>query len=102
LLLIQETTYQSLLKSTRQQYQQYIAQGLVERFPEIAKTPPKRLAHYYTELSLAELAAGYWQQAGQHRHVLLPGPLHPGGFYPTPSCAVCPAPVVVTRCRHRP
>ena len=33
--LIQDTAYQSLLKSTRQQYHQRIAQVLAERFPRL-------------------------------------------------------------------
>ena len=38
--LIQDTAYQSLLKSTRQQYHQQIAQVLEERFPDQKKTNP--------------------------------------------------------------
>jgi predicted ATPase/class 3 adenylate cyclase len=63
--LIQDAAYQSLLKSTRQQYHQRIAQVLVERFPETAETQPELLAHHYTEAGLAEQAIPYWQQAGQ-------------------------------------
>ena len=39
--LIQDAAYQSLLKSTRQQCHQRIAQVLVARFPEIAETQPE-------------------------------------------------------------
>ncbi len=46
--LIQDAAYQSLLKSTRQQYHQRIAQVLEERFPETAETQPELLAHHYT------------------------------------------------------
>jgi predicted ATPase len=42
--LIQEAAYQSLLKSTRQQYHQRIAQVLVDRFPEICETQPELVA----------------------------------------------------------
>ena len=63
--LIQETAYQSLLKSTRQQYHERIAQTLAERFPETATTHPELLAHHYTEAGLSEPAIVYWQQAGQ-------------------------------------
>src|SRR5262249_43300659 len=56
---------QSLLRSTRQQYHQCIAQVLVERFPETAETQPELLAHHYTEAGLAAHAIPYWQQAGQ-------------------------------------
>src|SRR3989454_1551955 len=63
--LIQETAYQSLLRSTRQQYHQRIAQVLGEQFPDLAETQPELLAHHYTEASLAEQAVGYWQRAGE-------------------------------------
>jgi TOMM system kinase/cyclase fusion protein len=63
--LIQEAAYQSLLRSTRQQYHQRIAQVLEARFPERCETQPELLAHHYTEAGLAERAIGYWQRAGQ-------------------------------------
>ena len=63
--LIQETAYQSLLKSKRQQYHQQIAQVLEERFPETQETQPELLAHHYTEAGLIAQAIPYWQQAGQ-------------------------------------
>src|SRR5262249_60189475 len=63
--LVQDAAYQSLLRSTRQQYHQRIAQVLVERFPETGETQPELLAHHYTEAGLAEPAIGYWQRAGQ-------------------------------------
>ena len=50
--LIQDTAYQSLLKSTRQQYHQQIAQVLEEQFPENKETQPELLAHHYTEAGL--------------------------------------------------
>ena len=63
--LIQDAAYQSLLKSTRQQYHQQIAQVLEERFPETVETQPELLAHHYTEAGLIAQAIPYWQQAGQ-------------------------------------
>ena len=63
--LIQDTAYQSLLKSTRQQYHQQIAQVLEERFPETVETQPELVAHHYTEAGLIAQAIPYWQQAGQ-------------------------------------
>jgi predicted ATPase len=63
--LIQDTAYQSLLKSTRQQYHQRIAGVLVDRFPETAATQPELVAHHYTEAGLTEQAIPYWQRAGQ-------------------------------------
>jgi predicted ATPase/class 3 adenylate cyclase len=64
--LIQDAAYQSLLRSTRQQYHQRIAQVLVERFPDTVETQPELLAHHYTEAGLKEQAVVYWQRAGQH------------------------------------
>src|SRR5262245_40208156 len=63
--LIQEAAYQSLLRSTRQQHHQHIAQVLEGRFPALCETQPELLAHHYTEAGLAEQAIAYWQQAGQ-------------------------------------
>ena len=47
--LIQDTAYQSLLKSKRQQYHQQIAQVLAEQFPDTQETQPELVAHHYTE-----------------------------------------------------
>jgi class 3 adenylate cyclase/predicted ATPase len=66
--LIQEAAYQSLLRSTRQQYHQCIAQVFAERFPDTVATQPELLAHHFTEASLVEQAVGYWYKAGQHAH----------------------------------
>jgi hypothetical protein len=63
--LVQDTAYQSLLKSRRQQLHQQIAQVLEERFAEIRETQPELLAHHYTEAGLLAQAIPYWQQAGQ-------------------------------------
>ena len=63
--LIQDTAYESLLKSARQQYHRQIARVLEERFPETQKTQPELLAHHYTEAGLVEQALPYWQQAGE-------------------------------------
>jgi predicted ATPase len=64
--LIQDTAYQSLLKSTRQRYHTVIAQVLTDRFPETAETQPELLAHHYTEAGLIEQALPYWLKAGEH------------------------------------
>ena len=63
--LIQDTAYQSLLKSTRQQYHHRIAQVLVDHFPETADTQPALVAHHYTEAELTAQAILYWQRAAQ-------------------------------------
>jgi len=63
--LIQDTAYESLLKSTRQQYHQRIAHVLEAQFPETMETQPELLAHHYTEAGLTEQAVASWQRAGQ-------------------------------------
>jgi len=63
--LIQDAAYQSLLRSTRQQYHRRIAQVLEVQFPETAETQPELLAQHYTAAGLSELALPYWQRAGQ-------------------------------------
>jgi predicted ATPase len=63
--LIQEVAYQSLLRSTRQQHHQRIAQALEARFPTLVETQPELLAHHCTEAGLSAQAVGYWQRAGQ-------------------------------------
>jgi TOMM system kinase/cyclase fusion protein len=63
--LIRDAAYQSLLRSTRQQYHQRIAQVVEARFPELRETQPELLAHHYTEAGLSEQAIAYWQWAGQ-------------------------------------
>src|SRR5262249_18077414 len=60
--LIQDAAYQSLLKSTRQQYHQRIVQVLEARFPETVEMQPELVAHHYTEAGLAEQAMPYWQR----------------------------------------
>src|SRR5262249_44332916 len=64
--LIQDAAYESLLKSTRQQYHQRIAQVLEAQFPETAEIQPELLAHHFTEAGLIEQAMGYWSKAGQN------------------------------------
>jgi TOMM system kinase/cyclase fusion protein len=63
--LIQDTAYQSLLRSTRQQYHQRIVSVLEARFPDLCETQPELLAHHATAAGLHTQALGYWQRAGQ-------------------------------------
>jgi class 3 adenylate cyclase/predicted ATPase len=63
--LIQDAAYASLLKRTRQQYHQQIAQMLEADFPETLEAEPELVAHHYTEAGLNEQAVGYWLQAGK-------------------------------------
>jgi predicted ATPase/class 3 adenylate cyclase len=63
--LIQDAAYESLLKSTQQQYHQRIAHVLEAQFPETVDSQPELLAHHFTEAGLAEKAVPYWHHAGQ-------------------------------------
>jgi predicted ATPase len=63
--LVQETAYQSVLKSRRQQSHQRIAHVLEGWFPETAETQPELLAHHYTEAGQTEHAIPYWQRAAK-------------------------------------
>jgi len=63
--LIHDAAYQSLLKSTRQQYHQRIAQVLTERFPELVTSQPELVAYHYTEGGLGAPAINYWYTAAQ-------------------------------------
>src|SRR4029434_6134770 len=63
--LVQETAYQSLLKSKRQQYHHQIAHVVEVRCTEATETQPELVAHHYTEAGLGAQAIPYWQRAGQ-------------------------------------
>ncbi len=63
--LIQDAAAQLLLKSTRQQYHQRIAQVLEAQFAETAEAQPELLAHHYAEGGLIEQSVVYWYKAGQ-------------------------------------
>lgn len=63
--LVQDTAYQSLLKSRRQQLHQQVAQVLVEQFPELVEAQPELVAHHYTEAGFSQHAIPYWHRAGQ-------------------------------------
>jgi predicted ATPase len=57
--------YQSLLRSTRQQYHQRIAQALEVQFPETVETQPELVAQHYTTAGCHEQAILCWLRAGQ-------------------------------------
>jgi class 3 adenylate cyclase/predicted ATPase len=63
--LVQDTAYQSLLRSKRHQLHAKIARMMEERFPEIAEARPELLAHHFTEAGLASQAIVYRQRAGE-------------------------------------
>jgi predicted ATPase/class 3 adenylate cyclase len=63
--LVQETAYQSLLKSKRQHYHRQIAEVFETCFPDTAESQPELVAHHYTEAGLGAQAIVYWQRAGE-------------------------------------
>jgi class 3 adenylate cyclase/predicted ATPase len=63
--LVQDTAYQSLLRSKRPQLHAKIARTIEQRFPEIVEARPELLAHHFTEAGLALQAIIYWQRAGE-------------------------------------
>jgi class 3 adenylate cyclase len=63
--LIQETAYESLLRSNRQRFHQRIANELQERFPEIVENQPELIAHHLTGAGNDEEAVGFWEAAGR-------------------------------------
>ncbi|MBV9564140.1 MAG: hypothetical protein JOY90_27400 [Bradyrhizobium sp.] len=63
--LLQDVAYQSLLKSSRQQYHLRLARVLEERFPTIVQVQPELVAHHYTEAGQAQAAITHWLAAAR-------------------------------------
>ncbi len=63
--LIQDAAYNSLLKTTRQQYHSQTANALLERFPHQAEAGPEIVAHHLTEAGQVAESLPYWMAAGQ-------------------------------------
>ena len=63
--LVQDTAYDSLLKSQRMALHGMIAQALEKRWPESRDTRPELLAHHYTAAGMFEAAVPYWRRAGE-------------------------------------
>jgi tetratricopeptide (TPR) repeat protein len=62
--LIQDAACQSLLRGTRREYHQRIAEVLEASFPEVAESHPEWLAHHWTEAGQPARALGWWARAG--------------------------------------
>lgn len=63
--LIQDTAYESLLKSRRQQLHASIAHTLENSFPDVIEKQPEFAAFQFFEAGLIESAINYWHQAGR-------------------------------------
>jgi class 3 adenylate cyclase/tetratricopeptide (TPR) repeat protein len=64
-VLVQETAYGKLLRSSRQQMHARISATLEDQFPDIVVAQPALLARHCAEAGLAEKAVAYWLKAGQ-------------------------------------
>jgi class 3 adenylate cyclase/predicted ATPase len=62
--LVQDTAYESLLKSRRQVLHRRIAETLREKFANTAAAEPELVAHHFTEAGLTEPAIEWWGTAG--------------------------------------
>jgi class 3 adenylate cyclase/predicted ATPase len=62
--LVQDTAYETLLKSRRQVLHRRIADSLCEQFAPVATAEPELLAHHLTQAGLDEPAIQWWGKAG--------------------------------------
>jgi len=62
--LVQDTAYETLLKSRRQMLHRQIAEALRGEFPAVAATEPELVAHHLTQAGLDEPAIEWWGKAG--------------------------------------
>src|SRR6516164_5032763 len=62
--LVQDTAYETLLKSRRQILHRQIADALRGEFPVVAVAEPELVAHHLTEAGLDEPAIEWWGKAG--------------------------------------
>jgi class 3 adenylate cyclase/predicted ATPase len=63
--LIQESAYDTLLKSTRVQYHRLVANAYVQEFSDVASARPELVAHHYSRALMPAQAIDYWQRAGE-------------------------------------
>ena len=63
--LVQETAYESLLRTRRQDLHKRIAQALGDLFPDVGAEQPELLGHHYNLAGDAERATEYWVKAGK-------------------------------------
>ena len=63
--LIQESAYDTLLKSTRVQYHRRAANAYSKEFAHVAQAHPELVAHHYSRALMPAQAIDYWQRAGE-------------------------------------
>ena len=62
--LLRDSAYESMMRSTRQQLHERVANILRERFPEIERTQPEVLARHFADGGHPDSAAECWGEAG--------------------------------------
>ena len=62
--LVQDTAYESLLKSRRQILHRKIAETLRAKFADVVEAEPELIAHHLTQAGQNERAIEYWGKAG--------------------------------------
>jgi predicted ATPase len=72
--LIQDTAYDSLLRSRRVVLHGRVASALENKFPDLSTSQPELLAHHYTLARDAERAVEYWLKAGRRSTERSTGP----------------------------
>jgi class 3 adenylate cyclase/predicted ATPase len=64
-MLVQDTAYESLLKSRRPGLHRRIAETVRDRFLNIAQTEPEVVARHFTQAGLIDEAVAWWGNAGE-------------------------------------
>jgi class 3 adenylate cyclase/predicted ATPase len=79
--LVQDTAYETLLRSRRQMLHRQIADALRGEFPAVAAAEPELVAHHLTQAGLDEPAIEWWGKAGDqalHRSAFKEAAAHLG------------------------
>src|SRR5262249_55469288 len=63
--LVQDSAYESLLHSRRQQVHSQIAHSLESRFPDLVRAQPELLALHFTKAGLSDAAVPHWLAAAR-------------------------------------
>src|SRR4029077_1963496 len=63
--LVQDTAYESLLRSRRQQIHHRVAEALRNHFPGQAESEPEIVAQHFTKAALPREALEWWSKAGR-------------------------------------
>jgi class 3 adenylate cyclase/tetratricopeptide (TPR) repeat protein len=63
--LVQDTAYESLLRSRRRELHRAVARTLTEKFPDAAEAGPELVAQHLSEAGDTEPAVAAWQRAGK-------------------------------------